>query len=147
MSLLQKVKSEMGSPDWHVSMFDIHLRIIMWVYSCPGHAGVKGNARADRLAGKKTGGLRLGRCEVLRSLRQYLRAQSQLHHMNDRLGIERGVERGSAQRSSLRGRERAIVNQTYIGTVPKATLWIRETPERRVGAHMGFPECIDTILN
>ena len=30
---------------------------------------------------------------------------------------ERGVERGSARRSSLKGRERAIVNQTNIGTV------------------------------
>ena len=25
MNLLQKVKSGMGRPDWHVSMFDIHL--------------------------------------------------------------------------------------------------------------------------
>jgi hypothetical protein len=103
-------------------MFDIHLRKILWVY-CPGHAGVKGNDRADRLAGKATitGGLRLGRSEVVRSLRHYLRAQSQGHHTIDRLE-ERGVERGSAQRSSLRGRERAIVNQTNIGTVSRATL-------------------------
>ena len=35
-------KSGMGSPDWHVSVFDIHLRKLLWVY-CPGHAGVKGN--------------------------------------------------------------------------------------------------------
>ena len=35
---------------------------------------------------------------------------------------EKGVERGSARRSSLKGRERAIVNQTNIGTVSKATL-------------------------
>jgi ribonuclease HI len=122
MSLLQKVKSGMGSPDWHVSMFDIHLRKILWVY-CPGHAGVKGNDRADRLAGKATitGGLRLGRSEVVRSLRHYLRAQSQGHHTIDHLE-ERGIERGSAQRSSLGGRERAIVNQTNIGTVSRATL-------------------------
>ena len=61
----------------------------MWVY-CPGHAGVKGNDRADRLAGKATitGGLRLGRPEVLR---HYLRAQSQGHHTIDRLE-ERGAE-------------------------------------------------------
>ena len=26
MSLLQKVKNGMGSPGWHVSMFDIHIR-------------------------------------------------------------------------------------------------------------------------
>ena len=34
-SVLQKVKSRMGGPDWHVSMFEIHLRniIIMGVLS------------------------------------------------------------------------------------------------------------------
>ena len=122
MSLLQKVKSGMGSPDWNVSMVDIHLPKLRWVY-CPGHAGVKGNDRADRLAGKATltSGLLLGTSEVLRSLRYYLRAQSQGHHTIYRLE-ERGVERGSARRSSLKGRQRAIVNQTNIGTVSKATL-------------------------
>ena len=35
---------------------------------------------------------------------------------------ERGVKRGSARRSSLKGRERVIVNQTNIGIVSKATL-------------------------
>ena len=84
-----------------MSMVDIHLRKLLWVY-CPGHAGVKGNDRADRLAGKATlaSGLLLGRAEVLRSLRHYLRAQSQGHHTTDRLK-ERGVERGSAKRSLL----------------------------------------------
>ena len=121
MLLLQKVKSGMGSPDWNVSMVDIHLRSLLWVY-CPGHAGVNGNDRADRLAGKGTltSGLLLGRSKVLRSLRHYLRAQSQGHHTPDRLE-ERGVERGSARRSCLKGRERAIVNQTNNGTVSKAT--------------------------
>ena len=122
MSLLQKVKSGMGSPDWNVSMVDIHLRKLLWVY-CPGHAGVKGNDRAERLAGKATltRGLLQGRSEVLRILRHYLRAQSQGHHTVDRLE-ERGVKRGSARRSSLKGRERAIVSQTNTGTVLKATL-------------------------
>ena len=71
----------MKSPEWHASMFGIHLPRILWVYR-PGHAGVKGNDRADRLAGIATitGGLRLGRSEVLRSLRHYLLAQSQGHH-------------------------------------------------------------------
>ena len=97
MSRLQKVKSGMGSPDWNVSMADIHLRKLPWVY-CPGHAGVKGNDRADRLAGKATltGGLLLGRSEVLRSLEHYLWAQSQGHHTIDRLE-ERGVEGRSAR--------------------------------------------------
>ena len=56
-----------------------------------------------------------------------------------------GVERGSARRSSLKGRERAIVNQMNIGTVSKATLG--GTSERRGGAHVGFSERKDTILN
>ena len=32
MSLLQKVKSGMGSPDWNVLMVDIHLRTLLCVY-------------------------------------------------------------------------------------------------------------------
>ena len=44
MSLLQKVKSGMGNPDWNVSMVDIHIRKLLWVY-CPGHTGVKGRLR------------------------------------------------------------------------------------------------------
>ena len=59
--------------------------------------------------------------EVLRSSRHYLRAQSQGHHTIDRLE-ERGVERESARRSSLKEREKAIINQTNIETVSKATL-------------------------
>ena len=95
---------------------------LLWLY-CPGHAGVKGNDRGDKLAVKATltSGLLLGRSEVLRSLRHYLRAQSQGRHTIDHLE-KRGVERGSARRSSLKGLERAIVNQSNIGTVSVATL-------------------------
>ena len=55
---------------------------------------------------------------------------------------ERGVERGSARRSSLKGRERAIVSQTNLGTRFKGN--VEETYESD-GAHMGFSERIDTI--
>ena len=82
--------------------------------------------------------------EGLRTLRHYPRAQSQGHHTVDRLE-ERGVDRGSSRRPSLKGRERVIFRQTNIGTVSKATLG--ETSEKRSGAHMGFSERIDTVLN
>ena len=114
----------------------------------PGHAGVKGDERADTLAGKKKGtlisGLLLGRSEVLRILRHYVWAQSQGHHTIDRLE-ERGVERGGARRTSLKGREKAIINQTNIGTVSKATLGklLRDGVERI----WAFSERIDTIWN
>ena len=122
------------------------LRLVCWRI-CPGHAGVKGNDRADRLAGQATlaSGLLLGRFEVLRSLRHYLRAQSQGHLTVDRLE-ERGVERGSAGRSPMKGRERVIVNQTNTETVSKETLGklLREGVERII---IGFSESIDTSLN
>ena len=73
-----------------------------------------------------------------------MRAQSQGHHTIDRLE-DRVVERGSARRSSLKGREKAIVNQTNYGTVSKARI------EKRLrdggGAYMGFSQRINTILN
>ena len=62
-----------------------------------------------------------------------MRAQSQ--SSNTIAGLEeRGVERGSARRSSLKGRERAVVNQTNIGTVSKATFGklLRDVVERIV---------------
>ena len=128
----------MGSPDWNVSiMVDIHLRKLLcvyfpWVYFL-GYAGVKGNDRADTLAGEAalTSVLLLGRSEALRNLRHYLRARSQGHHTIDRLEM-RGVERGSTGRSSLKGRESAIINQTNTGTVSKATLGklLRDEVER-----------------
>ena len=84
---------------------------------------LKQTCQPARFAGKATltSSLLLGKCKVLRSLRHYLLAQSERHHTTNRLE-ERGSERGSARRSSLKGRERAIVSQTNIGTVSKATL-------------------------
>ena len=90
----------------------------------------------DRRAKQPSNGLLLGRSEVLRSLRHYLRAQSQGYHTIYCLD-ERGVERGSARRSSLKGRERAIVSQTNIGTVSKATL--RKFPKDGVESIWAFP--------
>ena len=37
-----------GSPNWKMSMVDIRIRILLWVYYL-GHAGLKGNDGADRL--------------------------------------------------------------------------------------------------
>ena len=99
----------------------------------------------DRLVGKTTiaSGLHLGRSEVLRSLRHYMRAQNQGRHTIDRLE-ERGVERGSARRSSSKGRDRAIVSQNEHLNLLKSN--IGENCDRRDGAPMCFSEHIDTIL-
>ena len=50
----------------------------------------------------------------------YLGAQIQgRHNINN---LKESLERGSARRSSLKGRERAIINQTNTGTVSEVTL-------------------------
>ena len=80
ISMLQKLKSGMRSPDWHVSMDHTHCQKFLWMY-CPGHARMKGTDWADSLVGKTTitSGFCLEIYEVLRSLRHYLWAQSQRH--------------------------------------------------------------------
>ena len=92
--LAAKSESGMGSPNWNVSMVDIHLRKLLWVY-CSRHTGVKGNDRADRLVGKAilTSGLLLERSEVMRSLKHYLRAQSQGHSHHRSPGRDRRGKR------------------------------------------------------
>ena len=86
-------------------------KVIFNLQSCPGHAGEKEMTEQTDFRAKhpsQNNGLHLGRSEVLQSSRQYRRAQSKEHHTIGRLA-ERGVERG---RSSLKGRESDIVNQT-----------------------------------
>ena len=121
MNLLQKVESGMGCPDWHTTMHSLQLQRLLWIY-CPGHVGVSGNERADRLASTAdiTSGLQLGRAEVLRGL-NFLNLDRPEHHSTDRLK-ERGVEKGSGRHSTLQGRGRSVFNQTNIGTVSRGTL-------------------------
>ena len=69
----------MGSPDWNVSMVDIHLRKLLWVDVLPWTCRSEG----ERPSGYKC--LLLGRSEVLRSLRHYLLAQSQGRYTIDHL--------------------------------------------------------------
>jgi len=68
-----------------------------------------------------TRGLQLGKSEVLGRLRRRLQVQSQAHYIIERLE-ERGIGRGSARRSTLKGRDRAIFNQTNVGHVSSETL-------------------------
>ena len=128
MNLLQKVESGTGCSGWHTAMHSLRLQRLLWIY-CPGHAGVSGNERADRLASTAdiTSGLQLGRAEVLRGLRNFLNMhRPYLHSIN---GLK---ERGSSRHSTLQGQERCVFNQANIGTVSRATLGrlLRDGAER-----------------
>ena len=112
----------MGCPDWHTAMHCLRLQRLLWIY-CPGHAGVRGNERLDRLASTAdiTSGLQLGRAEMLRGSGNFLNMDRPELHSIDRLK-ERGVEKGSGRHSTLQGRERSVFNKANIGTVSRATL-------------------------
>ena len=60
-------------------------------------------------------------------MQQYQRAQSQGHHAVDHLE-EGGVERGSARRSSLKGRERPVVNRTNVELF-QGQRWVKRRDE------------------
>ena len=111
-------EAQTGMCQWSISTFEKSCGCTAW--DMPDR--VKGNDRTDRLAGKATltSGLLLGKSEVMRNLRHYLRAQSRGHHTINHLE-ERKVERGSATQSSWKGQEGAIVSQANIGTVSKTT--------------------------
>ena len=112
----------MGCPDWHTAMHSLRLQRLLWIY-CPGHAGISGNKRADRLASTAdiTSGLQLDRTEMIRGLRNFLNTDRLKHHSIDRWK-ERGVEKGKGLHSPFRGRERSVFIQTNIGTVSMTTL-------------------------
>ena len=120
---------------------------------CPGHAGVKGNGQADRLADAADvkQGLTLGTLDVLRHSTERLRhyrkkvrdRTTQEHHSIERRK-ERGVHRGSGRWSTLKGRKRAVINQINVGSVKGN---FGESFEEWGGAHMGIPERRDATLN
>ena len=140
ISLLQKENSGMGRPDWHVTMLDIHLGRRLREH-CTEHAEVNQNDRADGLAGKATftSDLRLGRSEVLRSLRHYLRAQSQGHH-NHRSPRGRRERRRKTKHST-------IYSHPYFERTRKGQRrnFHRQTSENRWRTRMDFHK--DAILN
>ena len=138
-----KVKSGMGSPDWNVLMVDLHLRNLLWVY-CPGHAGVKGNYRADRLAGKAT----LTSGLLLRDLKCWEAWDTTCGHK------AKNITPSIAWR-------REVLKEEALDDLPwkderrpsSIRLWncfkgnFQEISKWRGEAHMGFSECRDTILN
>ena len=117
----QKVKSGMGNPDWNVSMVDIHLLKLLWVY-CPAcrSEGMGPSRQTDGQSNpnKWLASRKIWSAEKLETLPACTKPRTS-HHWSS--GGVRSPKRSAGQ-SSLKGRARAIVNQTNVGRVSKATL-------------------------
>ena len=131
----------MRRTDWNVSVVDIHLQKLLWC------------AALDRAKQPSQVACFLEDIKCWGAWN--LQAQSSGHHTIDHLE-ERGMERGSARQSSLKGQERAIINQTIKSSMKPWNHdkhWnhfkgnVGETSDRWGGAHVGFSKHIDTILN
>ena len=93
----------------------------------PGHAGVRGNEQADRLAGRATGGSghAMDRTDILNALREAGRVND---FSNDCVSAtmtrlqEHQVKRGTARQERYAGSQRRIVNQHRTGAVSRYTL-------------------------
>ena len=103
---------------------------LQWIF-CPGHAGVKGNERADQLAGaaKIEGVLTLDAPTVIGLVCDHLASTRVEDSFTKEMLIEKGVQPGEARKCELRDPVRRYNNQLMMETVSLHTL--RWTLKRR----------------
>ena len=127
MSTLQKVKKEYLYADWFKVLQESALERLTWVFS-PGHLGVVGNERADRLAGTAAvdNNLTLDPPSVVQCVKQHLESvrppssSFTLSHLK-----EKGVQAGVGVCCTLKGATRRQMNQMQMKTFSRPTLrWL-----------------------
>ena len=124
MSTLQKIQKEYLYVDWVQIITDSVLERLIWIFS-PGHAGVKGNERADSLAGDAVidNNLTLDPPTVLQCITQQLitaRPSSSSYTLS--LLKDKGVQLGEGATCTHRGATRRRQNQLLMETVSLQTL-------------------------
>jgi len=123
MSTLDKIKSGRLYAEWLSSVNSSDLRRLQWIF-CPGHAGVKGNERADELAGTALigGELKLDGPTVSRIVRDHLASRRGEESYTKDLLIEKGVKYGEGRKSNVRDPTRRFTNQLMMETISVNTL-------------------------
>ena len=125
----------------------IRLRSVVWIF-CPGHAGVRGNEAADKLAGEATVGddIKPDRADLIDRVARQLRDQeleeAEAHYAIARMQ-EMGLARGMGRKLRLAGKERKMYNQMQTGTVSMDTL--RMALVRGTEHLWTCPQCNDVV--
>ena len=140
MCSLDKISTGMLHADWYASINQSNLQSIRWIF-CPGHAGVRGNERADALAGQATveSGLTLDPDTVLALVSEYLDDNRVETSQTTQSLKDAGIKRGAGRNSNLRGAARRRSNQQLMGIISLNTL--RWTLERRGELLWDCPSC------
>jgi ribonuclease HI len=103
-SMIRKVQNGWLRHEWKACIETSALQELVWIY-CPGHAGVRGNERADVLASKApvVGTLDMDRGDILKSIMDRLLEEDTALDESSVLRLhEYGIKRGT----SREGRER-----------------------------------------
>ena len=132
LSTLEKVKIGLLYADWKESIRSAsNLARVVWIF-CPGHAGVAGNERADKLAGEAVLGeaVPLDAATVIATLTEWYNNNRVVapSHTLDVLK-EKKYKRGEGRKCDLRGAARRIHNQLLTETISIHTL--KKTLEAR----------------
>ena len=146
MSTLRRIEKGFVRAEWAESIDNSALTSLTWVF-CPGHAGVRGNEEADRLAGEATvtvSQIQMDKSEALTNVSRMLRKEEEeeadLKEAVVRMK-EIGVLRGDGRASSLGGNLRRRRNQALTGTISMNTL--RAILQRGTEHIWTCPECDD----
>jgi hypothetical protein len=112
--------------EWIESITNSHIISLTWIY-CPGHAGVRGNEIADRLAGKAAVNdvIEMNKSDLQTAIRQELQLQKTNEFKQSayyKRFEELHITEGSGKLLGLFGRSRAIYNQNAIGIITTPTL-------------------------
>ena len=121
MNMLRKIQAGSIRQQWLKSLQEGQIRHLTFIF-VPGHAGVKGNERADQLAGSANidEGHALDRADIINAIREAGRKvdcpdiceSASLSRMK-----ELGVKRGIAKYERLAGDNRRMINQHRTGVV------------------------------
>jgi glyoxylase-like metal-dependent hydrolase (beta-lactamase superfamily II) len=123
MSMFRKIENGWFLKQWLESLRRSKLTKICLIF-VPGHAGVKGNERADRLAGKATmeSGQSMDRSDILHAIKEASRendSPKDIESVSLTRLYEHQVERGVAREERFSGSQRRIVNQHRTGVVSR----------------------------
>ena len=135
MSTLEKIRCGNLYADWVGLIKQSRLKKVTWLF-CPGHAGVCGNERADKLAGTAFvgGGLTLDPRTVINLAKEGLaKKPPDAPSYTLETIVEKGVERGAGQQSQLCGVARRVTNQLMMETISRWTLmWTLQRREEHL---------------
>ena len=143
MSTLQKIQTGMLYCDWINLIKNSKLQTITWLF-CPGHSGVRGNERADELAGAAMIGdqMTLDPPLVLATVKEDLcskRPESTSYTLQ--MLKNKNIKAGEGRHCELRGVARRQHNQLLMETVSLKTL--RSTLKARGEQMWECPTCRD----